>query len=72
MTTIVDAGSDSMAYAKLRVNTAGTKRWIRLNVAITGTVSYGATAIAGAIGGHYPVTVNALPAPDFNINTGVV
>jgi len=63
------AADDDMTYlGKIKVNTAGVKRFLRLNaVAAVADADYGACMFAQNLSGHMPFTANALPAPAFNL-----
>jgi hypothetical protein len=63
--TATDAG----AYGTIKLNSGTTKRYVRAAITIGGT-SYMAnvTLIAKNLSGHLPLTVGALPAPDFQVS----
>jgi hypothetical protein len=68
-TQIADAGSDTTVCGTLKVNTGTVKQYVRLAVTKGGTTaSYGGVLIAKNLSGHLPLTVGALPAPDFAVN----
>lgn len=67
--TIADTDDDSTLYAKLRLNTAGTERYIRATLDIA--TAAGPTAVMLIVGNtaDYPVETKVL---QFDVNTGVV
>lgn len=60
--------SDLLFLGKIKTNTAGTKRWLRITgTAAVAVAEYGALLISQNLSGHLPLTVNALGAPVFNV-----
>jgi hypothetical protein len=66
----VDADDNVLLLGKIKCNTAGVKRWLRVVVINGGAATTGSGAgmlISQNLSGHMPLTVNALPAPAFNL-----
>ncbi len=60
---------DTTFYGKIKVNTAGVKRWLRVSAVIAVQLAdYSVTMLSTNLSGHIPVTVNALPTPEFSLN----
>ncbi len=65
----VAADDDKIFYGKIKVNTNGVKRYLRINsVAAVAVAEHGAVMFSSNLSGHIPVTVNALPTPEFSLN----
>lgn len=63
----VIADDDATYYAKIRLNVAGVKRYLRISGVVgTDTFDWGCVLIAKG-GGHKPETVNAVPTAEFDI-----
>lgn len=64
----VDADDDMIYLGKIKCNTAGVKRWLRIQaIAATADADYGCVMVSQNLSGHLPVVTNALPAPEFNL-----
>jgi hypothetical protein len=64
------ATDDDLTFlGKIKTNTAGVKRYLRISaVAAVADADYGCVMLSQNLSGHLPLTANALPAPEFNLN----
>ena len=63
-----DTGDFATLLGKIKCNTVGVKRWVRVvcvNASTAGSGSGG--LIASNLSGHVPYVTNALPVPTFNL-----
>lgn len=65
-----DTEDHALLYGKIKCNTAGVKRWLRVVVTNGGAATTGSGAamlVSKNLSGHYPLVTNALPAPAFDL-----
>jgi len=65
-----DTSDDTTLAGKIKCNTAGVDRYLRVSAtAATADADYGCIMIAKNLSGHLPLTVGALPALAFDIES---